>query len=351
MSDRLVDLRSDTVTLPTPEMRRAISAADLGDDVFGEDPTVCRLEALAADRLGKEAAVLVSSGTQGNLVGVLSHTQRGDEVIVGDQSHVLHYEVAGCAVVGGLQLRSVHTVDGMLDPAEVEAAIRPPNVHHPRTSVVCVENTHNRHSGAVLDAAQMHAIAEVAHRHGVAVHLDGARIFNAAVACGVDVRALTAEADSVTFCLSKGLSAPVGSVLCGRKEYVETARKYRKLLGGGMRQAGIIAAAGIVALTTMVDRLADDHENARILAEGLAELPGIALDPSKIRTNIVIFDVSAAIGADELVARLKDSGVLCNVAAPGRIRMVTHHGIVQADVERAIRAADGALSGVPIGAR
>ncbi len=351
MSDRTVDLRSDTVTLPTPEMRRAMADAELGDDVFGEDPTVNRLEELAAERMGKEAAVLVTSGTQGNLVGVLSHTQRGDEVIVGDQAHIFHYEVAGCAVVGALQLRTVRNVDGMLDPAEVEAAIRPPNVHHPRTSLVCLENTHNRNGGAVLDASQIHAVAAVAHRAGVSVHLDGARIFNAAVALGVDVRTLTAEVDSVTFCLSKGLAAPVGSVLCGRKEYIETARKYRKMLGGGMRQAGVVAAAGIVALNTMVDRLAEDHENARALAEGLADLPGIVLDPKKVRTNIVIFDVTAPIGAEGLVNGMRERGVLCMVAGPRRIRMVTHYGIVRADVERAIAAARDVLVGVAVSAR
>ena len=351
MSDPVVDLRSDTVTLPTPEMRRAMAEAELGDDVFSEDPTVNRLEELAAERMGKEAAVLVTSGTQGNLVGVLSHTQRGDEVIVGDQAHVFHYEVAGCAVVGAVQLRTVRNVDGTLDLDELEAAIRPPNVHHPRTSLICVENTHNRNGGAVLDVSQMGAVADVARRHGVSVHLDGARIFNAAVACGVEARALTAAVDSVTFCLSKGLSAPVGSVLCGGKDYIEIARKYRKMLGGGMRQAGVIAAAGIVALTSMVDRLAEDHENARVLAEGLAELPGIQLDPKKVRTNIVIFDVTAPLGADGLVRSLKSVGVLCNVASPGRIRMVTHHGIVRTDVERAIRCARDVLGGVTVGAR
>lgn len=349
MLDKVVDLRSDTVTLPTPAMRQAIAEAELGDDVFGEDPTVNRLEELAAERMGKEAAVLVTSGTQGNLIGVLSHTQRGDEVIVGDQAHVFHYEVAGCAVIGGVQLRTVRNLDGRLDPAEVEAAIRPPNIHHPRTSLVCLENTHNRCGGAVLDASQTAAIAAVAHRHGAAVHLDGARIFNAAVALGVEARTLTAAVDSVTFCLSKGLSAPVGSVLCGSKTYIETARRYRKMLGGGMRQAGIIAAAGIVALNTMVDRLAEDHDNARLLAEGLAELPGLRLDPTTVRTNIVIFDVTAAIGASGLAARLKDRGILCSLPGPNRIRMVTHYGIVRSDIERALQAAREVLVGVTVG--
>src|SRR5215472_48552 len=275
MAQRVIDLRSDTLTMPTPEMRRAMAEAELGDDVFREDPTVNRLQEMAAERMGKEAALLVTSGTQGNLVGILSHTQRGDEIIVGDQSHVFHYEVAGAAVVGSLQLRTVRNIDGMLDPAEVEAAIRPQDVHAPRTGVVCLENTHNRNGGAPLSASHTKAVADVAHRHGVLVHLDGARVFNAAVALDVDVRELTAPVDSVTFCLSKGLAAPVGSVLCGSKDYVETARKYRKMLGGGMREAGIIAAAGIVALTTMVDRLAEDHANARLIADRLAEIPGI----------------------------------------------------------------------------
>jgi threonine aldolase len=347
----VIDLRSDTVTLPTPEMRRAIAEAEPGDDVYGEDPSVLRLEAMAAERMGKEAALLVTSGTQGNLVGVLSHTQRGDEVIVGDQSHILNYEVAGCAMVGGIQLRAVPNVDGMLNPADVQAAIRSADVHQPRTGAVCIENTHNRNGGAVLDAAQTHAIAAVAHAAGIPVHLDGARIFNAAVALGVDVRTLTAEADSVTFCLSKGLAAPVGSLLCGTKSYIQIARKYRKILGGGMRQAGIIAAAGIVALNTMVDRLAEDHANARFLAEGLAELPGINLNPEKVCTDIVIFDVTAPQGATALIASFRERGLLCGQAGPNRIRMVTHYGIERADVERALQIARDVLVGTPIGAR
>ena len=351
MAKSIIDLRSDTVTLPSPEMRRVIAEAELGDDVYGEDPSVLRLEALAAERLGKEAAVLVTSGTQGNLVGILSHTQRGDEVIVGDQSHILNYEVAGCAMVGGVQLRAVPNVEGMLNPADVQAAIRPADVHQPRTGAVSIENTHNRNGGAVLDAAQIHSIAAVAHAAGIPVHLDGARIFNAAVALGVDVRTLTADVDSVTFCLSKGLAAPVGSLLCGSKEYIQIARKYRKILGGGMRQAGIIAAAGSFALNTMVDRLAEDHANARYLAEGLAELPGISLNPAKVRTDIVIFDVTAPQGVPSLVASFREHGLLCGQAGPSRIRMVTHYGIERTDVERALRIAREVLVGLPVGAR
>lgn len=350
MPERVVDLRSDTVTLPTPEMRRAMAEAELGDDVFRDDPTVNRLEEMAAERMGKEAALLVTSGTQGNLVGILSHTERGDEVICGDQSHVFHYEVAGCAVVGSLQLRTVPNINGMIDPAAVEAAIRPIDVHAPRTAVVCLENTHNRNGGAVLSAEQTQSVAAVAHARGIKIHLDGARIFNAAVALGAEVKTLTAPADSVTFCLSKGLSAPVGSLLCGSTEYIQRARKYRKLLGGGMRQAGIIAAAGIVALTSMVERLAEDHANAKALAEGLAEIPGLQIDPRAVPTNLVFFDVLDPIGGAGLAKRLREQGILCNATSPTRVRLVTHRGIERADVEHALRVIRETLVGVPVGA-
>lgn len=349
MADRQVDLRSDTVTLPTPEMRRAMAEAELGDDVFRDDPTVIRLEELAAERVGKAAAVLVTSGTQGNLVGVLSHTQRGDEVVCGDQAHVFHYEVAGCAVVGGVQLRTVPNRDGMLDLAAAEAAIRPADLHVPRTAAICLENTHNRNGGAVVDIEHTTAVANLAHRHGAKLHLDGARVFNAAVALGVDVKALTGPVDSVTFCLSKGLSAPVGSILCGDADYIQRARKYRKLLGGGMRQAGVIAAAGIVALNSMVDRLAEDHDNARVLAEGLAEIPGITIDPTKAQTNLVFYDVDAPLGSQGLVKALREHGVLCTSPYPGRIRMVTHHGITREDVDLTLRLIREILVGIPVG--
>lgn len=351
MPERPIDLRSDTVTLPTAEMRKAIAEAELGDDVYGEDPTIRRLEELAAERMGKEAAVLVTSGTQGNLVGVLSHTQRGDEVIVGEQAHILHYEVAGCAVVGAVQLRPLRTVDGMFDLNDIQLAIRPGDLHSPRTAALCIENTHNRQGGAVLDASQVKAIASIAHAANVPVHLDGARVFNAAAALGVPVSALTADVDSVTFCLSKGLSAPVGSVLCGKADYIQTARRYRKILGGGMRQGGIIAAAGIVALNTMVDRLPEDHSNARVLAEGLAEIPGIKLSPEKVRTNIVIFDATASTPIPQLIGQMRERGLLCGQAGPGRIRMVTHYGISRPDVERAVAIAREVFVGVPVGAR
>ena len=341
MSERVIDLRSDTVTLPTPEMRRAMHEAELGDDVFGEDPTVNRLEEMAAERLGKEAGLLVSSGTQGNLVGILTHTHRGDEVICGDACHVMLYEVAGAAALGGLQLRPVPSQRGRLDLSAVRATIRGENVHYPKTGLLTIENTHNRHGGAALGVEEMGALADLAHAFDVAFHVDGARIFNAAVAHGVPVAALVAQADSVTFCLSKGLSCPVGSVLCGSHEYIARARKYRKMVGGGMRQAGIIAAAGIVALETMVDRMAEDHENAGILAEGLARVPGLEVDLDSVVTNILIFRVKPeAMSADDLRARLWEQGVRCGSIGDSKIRMVTHYGITAADVREAVRAAE-----------
>ncbi len=351
MAERLIDLRSDTLTMPTPEMRQAIAEAELGDDVFHEDPTVNRLEELAAKRVGKEAGLLVTSGTQGNLLGVVSHTQRGDEVICGDQSHVFHYEVAGCAVLGAIQLRTVPNVNGEMDPELVRAAIRPNDIHNPRTAAVCIENTHNRNGGVALSPEWTARVAAVAHERGVAVHLDGARVFNAAVAQGIDVRELTGPVDSVTFCLSKGLAAPVGSVLCGSSSYIQAARKLRKLVGGGMREAGIIAAAGVVALNTMIDRLAEDHANAKRLAEGLALIPGIEIDPKSVHTNLVFFDVVSPVGAAGLVAGLRQRGVSCMVSYGRRIRMVTHYGIERSDVEQTLDAIRDVLVGVPVGAR
>jgi threonine aldolase len=336
MSERsTIDLRSDTVTLPSPEMRRAIAEAPVGDDVFGEDPTVRQLETMAADVTGKEAALFVASGTMSNLVAIMSHCARGDEAIVGSEAHILHYEVAGAAGIAGVQLRETpNDARGRIDPDAVQALIRAQNVHMPQTSLLCLENTHNRCSGAVISLEETEALADVAHRNGVRVHIDGARIFNAALAAGTTVATLAAPADSVGFCLSKGLGAPVGSVLCGSGEFVARARKMRKAVGGGMRQAGVIAAAGVYALEHMVDRMADDHANAKLLASGLAELPMVDLDPATIETNIVIFGVRGdAVG---LVRALKQAGVLATMPAPGRVRMVTHYGIERADVEEAL---------------
>ena len=280
---RVVDFRSDTVTLPTPEMREAMATAELGDDVYGEDPTVNKLEALAAETLGKEAAVLVSSGTQGNLSSVLAHCGRGDEAIIGHLSHIYRSEAAGTSVLGGVALKLLENgKTGMLDIDRLRDMISPPDVHFPPTRLIALENTHNACGGAVLTPDDTAAVAEVARESGVALHIDGARIFNAAVSLETPVAELAKHADTVTFCLSKGLSAPVGSVVCGSSEAIENVRRWRKVLGGSMRQAGIIAAAGIVALETMVERLADDHSNARRLANGLAQIPGIEIDPEDV---------------------------------------------------------------------
>jgi len=339
---RVIDLRSDTVTQPTPEMRKAIAEAELGDDVFGEDPTINRLEAMAAKRLGKEAAMLTVSGTMSNLVCALTHCQRGDEMMVGSEAHIFHSEVGGVAALGSVLVRMVRNdTRGMMDPNEVESAIRSPGINYPRTALVCVENTHNRCGGGVLDAEDVGAIAEVAHRYGAAVHMDGARVFNAAVALKVSPAELASAADSVSFCLSKGLSCPVGSLVCGSKEFIVRARKARRMVGGGMRQAGIIAAAGIVALDTMVDRLADDHANAKVLARGLSRIPGLHLDPDTVQTNIVIFEVRRW-SAQEFMDSLKARGVLTSYVSGRKVRMVTHYGIVADDIAEALTGVEAA---------
>ena len=321
-------------------MRDAMARAEVGDDVFGEDPTVNRLERQAAETMGKAAGLFMPSGTMGNLAALLAHCGRGDEAIVGDEAHTFYYEAGGMAALGGIQPRTLpNRPDGTLDITAVEAAIRTPNVHFPVTRLICLENTHNRCGGAVLDAAYMRAVRAVADAHGLAVHLDGARIFNAAVALGVPVSALAADADSVTFCLSKGLAAPVGSVLCGTAAFIDTARRARKQLGGGMRQAGVLAAAGLVALDTMVDRLADDHANARRLAEGLAGLRGVTPAPDAGRTNIVVAALDRAdIDVDALVERMAGEGVRFFGVGGNRFRLVTHWEVTADDVERALAA-------------
>ena len=330
----IIDLRSDTVTKPTPAMREAMANADVGDDVFGEDPTVKRLEALAAEVTGKEAAVFVASGTMGNLTCLLALCQRGEEAIVGSEAHILQYEVAGAAGLGGIQLRPIaNDAVGKLDLDDIANTIRVENIHMPRSALVCLENTHNRCGGTVLTPEYTSEVAELAHRAGAAVHLDGARIFNASVALNVPVAELAANVDSLTFCLSKGLSAPIGSLVCGTAEFVAKARKARKAVGGGMRQAGVIAAAGIVALETMVERLADDHDNARVLAEGLSKVPGLRIDPRTVQTNIVVVNVDDGVAFQR---KLRDAGVLTTAFGPAKVRMVTHYGIERADVEDAL---------------
>jgi threonine aldolase len=336
MASKIIDLRSDTVTLPTPAMRQAIAEAELGDDVYREDPTVNRLEAMAAEKLGKEASLLTASGTMSNLVALLTHCQRGSEVLVGDEAHIFHYEVAGAAALGGLELRTVANDSfGRLRPEDVQEAIRLPDIHHPRTGLVCLENTHNRSGGAVLTEADMEAVAQVAHRWAIPIHLDGARIFNAAVALAVPAANLARQADSVAFSLCKGLACPVGSLLCGSNDFIERARKYRKMVGGGMRQAGIIAAAGIVALDSMIDRLQEDHDNAKLLAQGLAGLPSLRLDPASGQSNMVSLQVEG-VSALEFEGRLGQAGVLVTYMGGQRLRLVTHYGIERADIEEAV---------------
>ncbi len=339
-----IDLRSDTVTLPTPAMRAAMANAELGDDVFGEDPTVNRLEAMAAERMGKDAALFVASGTMANLVALLTHCGRGDEVIVGDKAHTFVNEVGGMAALGGIHPRTVpNPPDGTLALDDIVGAIRGDNVHWPRTRLVALENTHNACNGAPLSPAYHQAVYDLAHARGIRVHTDGARIFNAAIALGVSPREFARYSDSLSFCLSKGLSAPVGSLLCGSREFIAAARRHRKMVGGGMRQAGVLAAAGIVALETMIDRLADDHANAKRLAEGLADIPGVALDPARIKTNIVFFDLTGALTAPQLAECLARDGVLIGAMGERRMRAVTHYGIERADIETALGLVKRAL--------
>jgi threonine aldolase len=342
----VVELRSDTMTRPTPAMRRAMAEAEVGDDVFGEDPTVNRLEELAAERLGKEAALFVASGTMGNLVSIMAHCGRGDEMILGHLAHTFFYEQGGAAAVAAVHPRTVpNRPDGTIAPEEIEAAVRGDNIHFPRTRLIALENTHNLCGGAPLDPAYLKRVAAVARRHGVAVHVDGARIFNAAAALNRTAAELAADADSVCFCLSKGLAAPAGSLVCGPRAFVAAARRARKVLGGGMRQAGVLAAAGVVALTEMTGRLAQDHENAQRLAAGLAALPGIALDPQAVRTNIVYFDIARpGLAAAEFTRRLAQAGVRMLPTGAQRVRAVTHYEVDAAGIDRALAAAARALA-------
>jgi threonine aldolase len=328
------------MTQPTETMRRAMAEAEVGDDVFGEDPTVNHLEEMAAERLGKEAALYVSSGTMGNLVSQLAHCGRGDEIILGSHSHTFFFEQGGSAAVGGIHPRTVpNQPDGKLALADIEAAIRGDNVHFPISRLIILENTHNLCNGFPLDTDYMKAVGEIAGRHKLKIHVDGARFFNAAVALNVDPKDLAAEADSVSFCLSKGLAAPVGSVVCGTQDFINEARRARKLLGGGMRQAGVLAAAGIVALDEMVNRLADDHANAKKLAMGLAQMPGISIDPHQIQTNIVFFEVAREdMTPAEFVQRIDAEGIRMLVVptGPHTVRAVTHYHITSADIDQAL---------------
>lgn len=334
----IVDLRSDTLTKPTSSMRRAMADAKVGDDVFREDPTVNCLEEMAAERLGKEAALFVASGTMANIISQMTHCGRGDEMILGDQAHIFYYEQGGSAALGGIHPRTIQNQpNGTLAIQDIKAALRPDNIHFPRTRLIVLENTHNRCYGSPLNAEYMQAVGNIARSNGLKIHVDGARLFNAAIALETEARDLVAQADSVSFCLSKGLAAPVGSVVCGTRDFISEARRVRKVLGGGMRQAGILAAAGIVSLTEMVDRLKDDHWNARIFAEGLAELKGIAIDPGFVKTNLVFFEIRRPdITAEELALQLENYGVCLLATGPRQLRAVTHYHVTSEDIEYAL---------------
>jgi threonine aldolase len=341
-----VDLRSDTVTTPTPAMREAMFSAEVGDDVYGEDPTVNRLQVLAAEKTGKEAGLFVTSGTMGNLAAVLAHCDRGDEVILGNLAHTFLFEAGGISALGGVHSHQIpNQTDGTLALDDILTAIRADDDHFPVTRLICLENTHNRCGGVSLSVEYTRQVGDLARGRGLQVHLDGARLFNAAIAQGVRAAELAAPVDSVTFCLSKGLSAPVGSVLCGSSEFIRRAHRIRKQLGGGMRQAGVLAAAGIVALETMVDRLAEDHARARTLASRLQAMPGMVLDPGSPYTNMVFVSLAEDVPLDgrSFAARLVEQGVKVGVVGARRFRLVTHCWIDDVAVERAWRAFEAVL--------
>jgi threonine aldolase len=329
----MIDLRSDTVTRPTAAMREAMVSAEVGDDVYGEDPTINALEAAAAERMGKAAAMLVPSGTMANLAALLTHCSAGDEVLLGDQAHIVRAEVGGAARLGGLLLSALpNLADGGIDPDRIRSAVRGANLHHPPTTLLALENTHNFCGGKVLSLESTRILTEVAQELELQTHMDGARIFNAQAASGVSAAQLVETVDSVSFCLSKGLSAPVGSLLCGSESFIARARKMRKMLGGGMRQAGIVAAAGLVALDEMVDRLADDHANAKRLAEGLAGL-GYEVRPADVESNIIVIPVEDSAAFQRQLAA---SGVLATVLSDRLGRLVTHSDVTTADIDEAL---------------
>ena len=332
-------MRSDTVTLPTDEMREAMNNAEVGDDVYQEDPTVNQLEELAANKVGKGAALFIPSGTMGNLIAVLTHCQRGDEVIVEMDSHIYYYEVGGMSAVAGVIPRLIIGNKGIPDPQDIKMALRDENLHYPKTTLICLENTHNRAGGTITPPEVIEEICRLAHQQNIQVHLDGARIFNAAIALNIQPALLTKNVDSLMFCLSKGLSAPVGSILAGSKEFIQRARKNRKMLGGGMRQAGILAAAGIIALEQMMERLKEDHKNARILGEGLANISGIKVDLETVQTNMVYFDLQES-GMDtyQFLPKLAKYNILGLPRPPTKVRLVTHYGISEEDIYATIKA-------------
>ncbi|WP_409250902.1 low-specificity L-threonine aldolase [Bacillus sp. SCS-153A] len=332
----MIDLRSDTVTKPTKEMREAALNAAVGDDVYGEDPSVIELEQTAAELLGKEAALFVTSGTQGNQIAVLTHCAPGNEVILEAESHIFYYESGAISAFAGVQPRTIKGNRGAMDPAEVEAAIREDDQHFPETGLICLENTHNRAGGAIVSAANMKAIYSIAHKHNIPVHVDGARLFNASAAEGVPLTHFTQYSDTVQVCLSKGLGAPVGSIIAGSKDFIKKARKWRKRLGGGLRQAGIIAAPGLYALNNMRERLAVDHDNAKLLAEGLNSLDKLKIANS-VDTNIVVADVTGlGVTSAQFTEKLKEEGVLAVTFGPSLVRFTTHFDVSREDIDRAI---------------
>ena len=347
--DRIIDLRSDTVTMPTDEMRQAIANAKLGDDVFREDPTVNELEEKTAQIMGKEASLLVPSGTMGNLVSILTHCQRGTEILLGDKSHTFYYEAGGISAFGGIHSRQLkNQSDGTIKISDIQSAIRIDNVHFPRTAAITLENTHNLCNGSPLTPEYIRDVAHIAKNNSMKLHIDGARIFNASVALNVDVKDLVMDADSVTFCLSKGLSAPVGSIICGSDKFIYNARRIRKALGGGMRQAGIIAAAGIVSLDKMIDQIGVDHENAQLLADGIANIEGLSVDRGNIKSNILYFDIKKGKTRNkELINQTADRNlypfdiILNNIyfleTGPSRFRLVTHYGITRKDIQSTLQ--------------
>ncbi len=334
-----IDMRSDTVTVPTPAMRTAMANAEVGDDVYGEDPTINRLEELSAEMMGKEAGLFLPSGTMGNLVAVLTHCTRGDEAIMGHLGHTFLFEAGGMAALGGVMPHTIpNQPDGSLNQEDIQNAVRSEDVHYPTSKLVILENTHNRAGGTVLGVEYTSQVAEVAHRNGLQLHIDGARIFNAAAALGVEAKGLVKDADSVTFCLSKALCAPVGSVLCGSGEFIHKARKLRKQLGGGMRQAGILAAAGIVALQEIVPQLPEDHRRARLLAQGLKSVPNLVVETDPPQTNMVFtrLDDASPLTGSQLVARAAERGLRFGMVGERRFRMVLHHWIDDAAVDTTV---------------
>lgn len=341
----MIDIRSDTVTKPTDAMRAAMARAEVGDDVYGDDPTVNELEAYGAELTGKEASLFVPSGTFGNQLALFTWCKRGNEVILGEESHIIQHEAGAAAVIAGVQTRTVPASDGRLDPAMVEARIRGKDIHFPSTSLICLENAHS--SGRVVPLSDMDAIRSVADRHSLPIHLDGARLFNAAVALGVNAREIAQRSDSVMFCLSKGLCAPVGSLLAGSGEFIERARRNRKIMGGGMRQAGILAAAGLLALRDMTGRLEEDHRRARLLAEGLAAIPGVQADPASVDINMVFFTVPKTRDpgeAQRAMEKLKAEGIVANAPEAGAFRFVTHYWIGDREASQIIEASRRAFS-------